>query len=53
MADIEDMYHEVSVSDDQQIFLKFLWWCTNDINDEPQDFIMCAHVFGGTSSTSC
>ena len=53
MADIEAMYHQVLVPDDQQTFLKFLWWSTNDINDEPQDFMMCAHVFGGTSSASC
>ena len=53
MADIEAMYHQVLVPDDQQTFLKFLWWSTDDINDEPQDFMMCAHVFGGTSSASC
>ena len=53
MADIEAMYHQVLVPDDQQTFLKFLWWSTDDIDDEPQDFMMCAHVFGGTSSASC
>ena len=53
MAAIEAMYHQVLVPDDQQLFLKFLWWSTDDINDEPQDFMMCAHVFGGTSSASC
>ena len=52
MADIEAMYHQVLVPDDQQTFLKFLWWSTDDINYEPQDFMMCAHVFGGTSSAS-
>ena len=53
MADIEAMYHQVLVPDGQQTFLKFLWWSTDDINDEVQDFMMCAHVFGGTSSESC
>ena len=53
VADIEAMYHQVLVPDDQQTFLKFLWWSTDDIDDEPQDFMMCAHVFGGTSSASC
>ena len=46
------MYLQVLVPDDQQTFLKFLWWSTDDINYEPQDFMMCAHVFGGTSSAS-
>ena len=26
MADIEAMYYQVLVPDDQQTFLKFLWW---------------------------
>ena len=46
------MYLQVLVPDDQQTFLKFLWWSTDDINYEPQDLMMCAHVFGGTSSAS-
>ena len=28
MADIEAMYHQVFVPDDQHTFLKFLWWTT-------------------------
>ena len=35
MADVEAMYHQVLVLDDQQTFLKFLWWSTGNINDEP------------------
>ena len=53
MTDIESMYHQVLVPDDQQIFLKFLWWSTENIDDEPQDFMMCTHEFGGTSLPSC
>ena len=45
MTDIEAMYHQVLLPDDHQTFLKFLWWST-DI-DEPQDFMMHAHMFGG------
>ena len=52
MADIEDIYHQVLAPDDQQTILKFLWWSTDNINDERQDFMTCAHVFGGTSSAS-
>ena len=53
LADIEAMYHQVLAPDDQQTLMKFLWWDADDINDEPKDFMMCAHVFGGTSSASC
>jgi len=53
MADLEAMYYQVMVPDEQQTFLKFLWWKDGDMQKEPQEFMMCAHVFGGTSSASC
>ena len=52
IADIEAMDHQVLVPDDQETLLRVLWWSIDNNNDEPQDFIMCAHVFGGTSSAS-
>ena len=52
IADLEAMYHQLLVPDDQQAFWKFLWCSTDNINDEAQDF-MCAHVLGGTSLASC
>ena len=53
MANVEAMYYQVQIPEYQQSFLKFLWWENHDIEQEPQDFVMCAHVFGGTSSASC
>ena len=53
MADVEAMYYQVQVPEYQQSFLKFLWWENHDIEKEPQDSVMCVHVFGGTSSASC
>ena len=47
------MYHQVQVPEDQQSFLKFLWWENHDIDTEHHDHVMCAHVFGATSSASC
>ena len=47
------MYHQVQVPEDQQSFLKFLWWENHGIDTEPHDNVMCAHVFGGTSSAAC
>ena len=53
MQNIESMYHQVLVPDDHQTFLRFIWWGTDDINGEPQDSKMCAHVFGGILPASC
>ena len=53
MADVEAMYHQDQVPENQQSFLKFLWWENHDIDTEPHDYVMCAHFFGATSSASC
>ena len=53
MADVEAMYHQVQVTEDQQSFLKFLWWGNHDIDAEPYDYVVYAHVFGETSLASC
>ena len=53
MADIEVMYYQVMVPEHQQTFRNFLWWNNHDIDEDPIDFTMCVHVFGGASSASC
>ena len=53
MADIEPMYYQVRVPEYQQSLIKFLWWENHNIEEEPPDFAMCAHVFDGVSSASC
>ena len=50
MADMESLYYQVQVPKNQQIYLKFLWWKNHDIECLPQEFVMCAHVFSGTTS---
>ena len=50
MADIESTHYQVRVPEYQQSFIKFLWWENHNIEEEPSDFAMCAHVFGGVSS---
>ena len=37
----------------QQTFIKFLWWNDHNIDENPIDFAICAHVFGGASPASC
>ena len=53
MVNMESMYYQVRVPEYQQSFIKFLWWENHNIEEEPSDFAMCAHVFGGVSSASC
>ena len=53
MAYVESMYYQVIVPDNQESFLKFLWWNNSNVLKEPQDFVMFAHVFGRTSSARC
>ena len=53
MADIEAMYYQMMVPEHQQTFLKFLWWNDHNLDEDPVDFAMCVHVFGGASSASC
>ena len=53
MADVESMYYQVHVPENQQTYLKFLWWENHDIECHPQEFVMRAHVFGGASSGGC
>ena len=36
----------MKVPEYQQLFIKFLWWESDNIEEEPSDFAMCAHVLG-------
>lgn len=52
-ADIEAMFHQVRVPDEQRRYLRFLWWPNGDTTSEPTDLQMTAHPFGATSSPFC
>ena len=53
MADIEKMFYQVQIPVEQRKYLRFLWWEDNNINQEPSEYEMCVHVFGGVSSPGC
>ena len=53
MADIEAMFYQVLVPEEQQNYLRFLWWPDSDINQELEVYEMCVHLFGAISSPSC
>ena len=52
MADIQAMFYQVRVPENQRSHLRYLWWSESDINSEIVDHEMCVHVFGAVSSPS-
>ncbi|XP_013392383.1 uncharacterized protein LOC106160350 [Lingula anatina] len=52
MGDIKEMFHQVRVSPAHCDYLRFLWWDTEDFNEEPGIYRMKVHLFGATSSPS-
>ena len=47
MGDIEAMFYQVKVPDNQRSFLRYLWQNNNDLNGELVDYEIGVHVFGG------
>ncbi|XP_030834878.1 uncharacterized protein LOC105444169 [Strongylocentrotus purpuratus] len=53
MADVEAMFHQVTVHPDERDVLRFLWWPDGRVDEDPKTYRMCVHLFGGTWSPSC
>ena len=53
VADIEAMYHQVSVDPKDHCYLRFLWWPGGNTSLSPAHYFMKVHVFGATSSPTC
>ena len=53
MADVEAMFHQVRVRPSECDALRFLWWPDGNLDNEPQEYQMGVHLFGGASSPSC
>ncbi|XP_050417733.2 uncharacterized protein LOC126831129 [Patella vulgata] len=52
MGDVESMFHQVNVPQDERDVFRFLWWQSNDVNGELIELRMRVHLFGATSSPS-
>ncbi len=52
MADIQTMFYQCKVKEEDQDFLRFLWWENGDFNKEPVVYKMTVHIFGGKWSPS-
>lgn len=53
MCDIEKMFHQFHVPEQDRNFLRYLWWKDGDVNTQPQDYRMKVHLFGAVSSPGC
>ena len=53
MADIEGMFHQVKIPEDDVDFLRFLWWPGGDTSKPLAEYRMTSHLFGAVSSPSC
>ena len=47
MGDIDSMYYQVRIPEEQHDLMRFVWWPNGDLTKELQDFKMCVHMFGG------
>lgn len=52
MTDIEAMFHQVKVPEDDSDLLRFLWWRDGNVSNELEEYKMVVHIFGATSSPS-
>lgn len=50
MGDIECMFYQVQVEQEDQDFLRFLWWPEGNVKDPVEEFRMTVHLFGAASS---
>ncbi len=53
MADIECMFHQFRVAQQDRDALRFLWWPDGDMSQIPTTYRMNVHLFGGSWSPSC
>ncbi|XP_038158088.1 uncharacterized protein LOC119794558 [Cyprinodon tularosa] len=53
MCDIEKIFHQFHVPEQDRDYLRFLWWKDGDASTEPQDYRMKVHLFGAVSSPGC
>ena len=52
IADINKMFYQVLVPEEDRNYLGFLWWENGDLSLQPETFRMNVHLFGASSSPS-
>ena len=51
-ADVQEMFHQVKVPEEDKDCLRYLWWLGGDTSKKIEVFRMTAHFFGARSSPS-
>lgn len=52
-CDVESMFHQFFVNEEDRDFLRFFWWENSDLNAAPIEYRMKVHLFGAASSPGC
>ena len=52
-CDIEAMFHQFYVNEDDRDMLRFLWWKDGNVKRDPAQYRMKVHPFGAGSSPGC
>ena len=52
-CDVEGMFHQFFVDEEDRDLLRFFWWKDGDLDKEPTEYRMKVHVFGAASSPGC
>ena len=53
MGDVQSMFHQVSVPEEDRDLLRFLWWPKGDFTKKLEEYRMTVYLFGAASSPSC
>lgn len=53
MCDLEAMFHQFKVKEEDRDYLRFYWWENGDITKTPVQYRMTLHLFGAASSPGC
>lgn len=53
MCDVERMFHQFHVTQEDQDYFRFLWWEGGKLEAQPSVFRIRVHLFGAASSPGC
>ena len=53
VGDVQSMFHQVRVPEEDSDLLQFLWWPKGDLAKKLEEYRMTVHLFGAVSSPSC